>query len=82
MLQLEVLENEEKQKQTETGLNRLLTRLQEAQHDTHNEHEHEHEHHEHQYLHSTHVILRFFPSASANSTLYVSHGATCYVHSS
>ena len=53
ILQLEALENAEKQKQTETGLNRLLSRLQEAHHDTHNEDEHnedEHnEHHEHQH---------------------------------
>ena len=53
ILQLEALENDEKQKQTETGLNRLLSRLQETQHDTHNEdvhHEHnEHQHHEHQH---------------------------------
>lgn len=50
MLQLEALENAEKQQQTETGLNRLLSRLQEVQDDEHNEDEHnEHQHHEHQH---------------------------------
>jgi cell division protein ZapB len=51
LLQLEALENEEKQIQTATDLNRLLSRLQAAHHEDNNEHEqneNENENHDHQ----------------------------------
>lgn len=43
LLQLEVAETEENQKQAEAGLNRLLTRLRETQHNAHHDNNEHHE---------------------------------------